>query len=168
VETRALTAIDVATFRSIRLEALRSNPEAFMSTYEVESAFDDATWSERLAGFEGRPGQVFTAECSGEVVGVAGVGWYVEPGETVLWGMYVRGSARGVGAGRMLVQACVDWARSHDADSMTLAVAPDNEAAISLYRRCGFVDVGEFATDPGKRCYRANAMRLMLSGARGV
>jgi GNAT superfamily N-acetyltransferase len=40
--------------KSLRLQSLKSNPEAFSSTYEREIAFEDAIWENRLKNTEAR------------------------------------------------------------------------------------------------------------------
>ena len=37
---------------------------------------------------------------------------------------------------------CGEWARAHGLHKLTLGVFPQNEAAIALYRKCGFVEEG--------------------------
>ena len=57
-------------------------------------------------------------------------------------GMLVDRAWRGRGVGVALMQAAVDWARSHGLHKLCLEVFTHNAAAIALYRRCGFVDEG--------------------------
>ena len=51
---RVLNEEDVARYRSIRLRALQSNPEAFGSTYEQEAKFSIEQFAERLKPEEGK------------------------------------------------------------------------------------------------------------------
>ena len=53
-------------------------------------------------------------------------------------GLGVLPSAQGRGAGRALVEAAVDRARSAGAAKVTLAVLGSNGSARRLYERCGF------------------------------
>lgn len=59
-------------------------------------------------------------------------------------GISVHPKSQGLGVGRSLVQALLDWARTHrddDGGRMTrveLFVRSDNARAIALYRSCGF------------------------------
>lgn len=46
--SRPPTDADIAQHSCIRLDALRTNPESFLSTYERESKFDRAKWREKL------------------------------------------------------------------------------------------------------------------------
>jgi RimJ/RimL family protein N-acetyltransferase len=143
-EVHGLTDDDVALYRTIRLRALSSDPRAFGSNFERESAFDDETWRSRLRGIQGHPGVVHLAATeTGASIGVAGVGFTPdEPTSAYLWGMWVAPEARGTGASRALVAACIGWARSAGALHIVLDVKRDNTPAIALYERMGFVHSG--------------------------
>lgn len=52
--------------------------------------------------------------------------------------LYVREEARGAGLGRAIVEACFERARERGCKRIELDVNEDNEAAIALYRACGF------------------------------
>jgi len=49
--------------------------------------------------------------------------------------VFVSHAARGKGYGDMLVEACEQWAWSHDADSIELTSRPAREAANALYQK---------------------------------
>jgi RimJ/RimL family protein N-acetyltransferase len=49
---------------------------------------------------------------------------------------------RDVGIGSALVGAAVDWARARGLGKLSLGVFPDNERAIAVYERAGFVREG--------------------------
>ena len=67
LQIRRLETSEAALYRDIRLEALKSNPEAFSSTFEKENA-------QPLSWFEGVVGRadIFGAFLDGVLVGVAG------------------------------------------------------------------------------------------------
>lgn len=84
--------------------------------------------------------RTFVAETAGEIVGEllvieSGFGF----GEI---GMLVAADWRGRGIGTALVETAIDWARNRGLHKLTLSVFPHNEAAIALYRKCGFVEEG--------------------------
>jgi ribosomal protein S18 acetylase RimI-like enzyme len=142
IEIRRLASgniADAALFRDIRLEALRTNPEAFGSSFDVESAQPASWFSDRLGS-----SVILGAFRDTELVGIAG--FAVQQGRKsahkgLLWGMYVRPNARAIGVGRRLVEAILDVARQH-VELIQLSVVRDNAAARGLYASLGFVDYG--------------------------
>ncbi|MHB8267643.1 GNAT family N-acetyltransferase [Bradyrhizobium sp.] len=141
IEIRRLTQADpdVLLYRDIRLEALKANPEAFGSTFEIEDAQPLNWFSARLGSSE-----LLGAFCDAKLVAIAG--FAIQQGQKeahkgMLWGMYVRPAARRTGIGRRLVEAIVDLAR-HRVELIQLAVVRDNEQARRLYASLGFREYG--------------------------
>jgi len=136
---RRLSPSVADTFRSIRLEALQNDPEAFGSTFEKESAQPDQYFIDRVtrnAVFGG-----FTGE---KLLGVAG--FYPLEGtkmkhKGVLWGMYVRPEARGTGLAAALVEDLLQYA-SAQVEQVQLTVAAGNPRARRFYQRMGFIEYG--------------------------
>ena len=118
--------------------ARRRDPQAFGSTHERESAFDDETWTARLTGFDGHAGVVIVHEGQAEDDGVVGIGWAPEPGVTWLWGMWVEPTARRSGVAVELLEAAVAWAREAGSQVVQLWIMEGNDAAGRLYERAGF------------------------------
>ncbi len=159
---RALTVEDVALYREIRLDALRTDPAAFASTYDREAAFDDSDWRRRLTSTEHRPFCTFVEEADGRAVATAGIGiteWDASP---MLEAMWVRPEARGTGAGRRLVEATLDWAKDRGDAEVVLWVVKDNAPAIALYTACGFVASGKTDTVPSNPCAEELEMRYTV------
>ena len=141
IEIQRLTQSDsdVLLYRDIRLEALKANPEAFGSTFEVEHAQPLSWFSARLGSSE-----LLGAFCDAKLVAIAG--FAIQQGQKkahkgTLWGMYVRPAARRIGIGRRLVEAIVDLAR-HRVELIQLTVVRDNELARDLYASLGFREYG--------------------------
>lgn len=57
-------------------------------------------------------------------------------------GMMVAADSRGRGVGTALVEAAIEWARARGLHKLVLGVFPQNDVAIGLYRKIGFVDEG--------------------------
>lgn len=136
---RLLTPADAAIYRRIRLEALAAHPEAFSSTLARERDEPLSWFEERLTASD-----VFGAFIEQELVGVAG--FRRQDGaklahKGVLWGMYVRRTARTSGVGRSLVEAVVAHAAAR-VEQLQLVVVSENEAALRLYTAAGFVAYG--------------------------
>jgi RimJ/RimL family protein N-acetyltransferase len=59
------------------------------------------------------------------------------------FGMLIRKDCRGMGIGRMLLQALLDWAEANPLiEKVNLGVFSTNHRAISLYKKMGFVEEG--------------------------
>jgi RimJ/RimL family protein N-acetyltransferase len=139
IQVRRLAPSEGAAYREIRLEALRTNPEAFGSTYRAESMRPPEHFSERVASCP-----VFCAFRDAEIVGMAGFlgrEGAKDAHKGYLWGMYVRSGARNAGVGRKLAHAVIDYARQH-VEVLQLDVVSENEAARRLYASLGFVEYG--------------------------
>lgn len=88
---------------------------------------------------------VFLARRAGTTVGTVSVRVH-DDGTAELKRMYVRPVARGTGIADLLVHAAIDEARARGCDVLWLETHPVAMArAVSVYRRCGFVEA-----DPAK------------------
>ena len=135
---RQLTPNDIETLRAIRLEALRTDPDAFGSTLEREEGRSDDDWRAWL----GR-GVTFVAEVDGEPSGlVVALAQDDDPSTCGIYAMFVTTRARRSGVGQALVEAAVDWAASVRAERVVLMVIEGNAPAINLYKSCGFTFTG--------------------------
>jgi RimJ/RimL family protein N-acetyltransferase len=139
IQSRQLTPADAASFRELRLEGLRLNPEAFGSTYEFEK--DQPL--ERYTGWLTNS-TVFGAYQNSELIGTASftqLSGQKDSHKSLLRAMYVRPSHRRTGAGRQLVQAIVDHARPK-VEQLQLSVVSTNQPALRLYHSLGFRQYG--------------------------
>jgi len=134
-------------YRTVRLRSLRDSPDAFWMTSEEEEAFEDGRWQERLDS-----AATFVVVQGGVDVGVV-TGAAYEGRERVagLFGMWVAPEARGTGVADVLVDEVVAWARSEGFERLVLDVADENEVAIGLYERKGFLPTGRTAHMPAPR-----------------
>ncbi|MFI0822174.1 GNAT family N-acetyltransferase [Streptomyces sp. NPDC021098] len=138
VRLRVLTADDWPLWREVRLAALTDAPHAFRSTLADWHRGGEERWRARLE----MPGAFHVvAVREGRAVGVAG-GVPAEDGVRRLQSVWVGPAARGHGVGDRLIAAVEGWARRTGGTTLKLSVIPGNEAAIALYRRNGFVDLG--------------------------
>jgi len=159
---RRLTISDVEAFRAIRLEALKTNPEAFGSTFEEESVAPPSRYSEWLAN-----SQIFGAFVQEKLAGIAAFGIYdgrKDAHKGWLRSMYVSPNYRGSGAASHLVEAVIAAARSQ-VEILHLVVVSENTAAIRLYRKFGFQQYGtdRRALKDNGRYYDEILMRLDLT-----
>jgi GNAT superfamily N-acetyltransferase len=137
IQVRQLTPADAVSYRDIRLEALKLNPEAYGSTFEPENARPLSWFADRL-----ETSSVFGAFDGSELAGVAtfSIGERLkEAHKGLLRGVYVRPGARKAGVGRRLVETIIDFARPQ-VELIQLAVVSEN--ARRLYASLGFVEYG--------------------------
>ncbi|POS79495.1 hypothetical protein DHEL01_v202117 [Diaporthe helianthi] len=163
-------------YRQLRLTALQTSPDAFSSTYDVESAFDDNVWEQRLCE-NGKE----TFICAASHITSGTTEWVgqltlrgplsrsdydlpeesgqppADPGEHVeLWQMlslFNLPDHRGRGLAKKLCQEALFYLENERPASslvVRLMVKPQNSAAVHLYQSLGFEDVG--------RCTLAEAL----------
>ena len=142
IGVRALQAADWEVFRTIRLEALRTEPGVFSAKHDVEAAQDQAWWEVRMRSSRH---QVFGAFASGEPVGTIGAfTWNEDPsGATAILAMlFVRQGSRGQGVTGPLFSAALDWARGQPGfRQVVVAHRASNIASMRSILRHGFAEV---------------------------
>ena len=136
---RRLLPADAAAYRALRIEGFATHPMDFRYSVADEEATSIADAERRLA--ESFVAGAFADE---ELVGIGG--WTRFAGEKLhhkglLWGMYVRPTARGSGAADAIVRAIVD-AAAREVRLLVLTVAEHNGRARRLYERWGFAEYG--------------------------
>jgi ribosomal protein S18 acetylase RimI-like enzyme len=139
LSVRRLGPENAAAFQALRLEGLMRHPCDFAASHDEEVGESLAEITARL---ERQP--VFGALDGADLIGMAG---FAVPSlakkrhKGVLWGVYVRETARGRGLGRALVLALIEHARAHVVQ-LHAAVVTSNAAARELYRSLGFATYG--------------------------
>jgi ribosomal protein S18 acetylase RimI-like enzyme len=140
IDLLKIGADDWPLWRKLRLEALAEAPYAFSATlaYWQGEGDTEARWRGRLSDV---PLNI-VAEWQKTAAGMAS-GTAPDPdGSVELISMWVAPFARGQGVGDALVDAVIAWAREQQATRVVLAVFAQNERALALYRRRGFIDAG--------------------------
>lgn len=105
------------------------------------SGFDEPWSAESLAELMIMPGAVTLIAYTGDQP----IGFVLARfggGEAEIITICVLPEGRGRGAGQLLMAQAIAAVAARGADTIFLEVADDNLPAISLYRRCGFVEVG--------------------------
>ncbi|VVP15785.1 Mycothiol acetyltransferase [Pseudomonas fluorescens] len=138
-----LEAGHALAYRALMLEACDLHPQAFTSTVRERAVMPLSCWESRLTS---KLDVVFGAFEEGVMAGIVGLAF--EPREkarhkATLFGMYVSAKARQRGLGYTLVQAALTEAQDHQGLRLVqLTVTAGNDAAINLYKRCGFIQFG--------------------------
>ena len=143
-----LSLADVPRYRALMLHAYEAAADAFTSTAEERAAEPDAWWAARVADPRGLS-LAFGAFDGDELVGTVTLEFTAKPKtrhKAHLIGMFVNAAARGLGAGRALVDAALAAAAERPGVKVvTLTVTEGNVPALALYRACGFQ---AFGTEP--------------------
>jgi len=140
---RRLRPDEWAALRDLRLRALATDPDAFGGTLAEAEAHPDEVWQAR-ANDPAAPILVAEAIHTDGLIGMAILA--LAPDERAgasLYSMWVAPQAREQGVGAALVDAVVDRARAAGCPAIGLGVTTTNTAAIALYVRKGFADIGE-------------------------
>ena len=83
---------------------------------------------------------IAVAELDGEKVGYANI--HIVRGESQLYAIAIDSKFRGQGIGEILLSHMIDKSRELGCNVMTLEVREGNTAAIELYKKMGFTEVG--------------------------
>ena len=130
------------------LEAYELAADAFTSTAAERSAEPESFWVNRIADPSGTS-VVFGAFDDQDLVGTVALEFTAKPKtkhKAHVIGMYVKPTARSSGAGRSLLMATINHAKSiPQLLQLTLTVTAGNAPAIGLYRSLGFQ---EYGTEP--------------------
>lgn len=145
IHIRAFDPHEWRTYKDLRLRALADSPDAFGSTLVREQDRSDAEWSSRLSPHAGSSWDLpLIAEEDGVPAGLA---WCriesADPSVANLYQMWVAPDYRGLGAGRLLLEAAIAWARSKGAACLELGVTCRDSPAMRLYQTAGFEPLGQ-------------------------
>lgn len=141
---RPLDERDAALFRTVRLRALREEPDAYGSSYDEQKDRPLAAFEERLRPTDER---VTLGAFEGETL-VGTITFTRDTGakdrhKGVITTMYVAPEARGRGVGRALLLAAIARARAMPGvEQIHLGVVTTNTAARALYASVGFSTYG--------------------------
>ena len=137
---RRLTGADAQDWRALRLEALSTYPQAFLTTYDEAAAVPLEDIATRLEA--GHTYAVFTA---GRMVGIGSLIPLMKAQtrhRAEIGAFFVQPVAQGSGAANALMQGIIEAASEQGIWQLELYVAASNARAIRFYARHGFVEVG--------------------------
>ncbi len=128
-------------YKTLRLRALKDDPQAFGSSYAKEVAYSDEKWREKTND------NVFFACNGNDLVGMMGI-WQSEDDKNNkvanVFGVYVIPEFRGKGISKMLMQSLVEELKtSPNISKLKLTVNKDQVSAVKLYEAFGFKTMKE-------------------------
>ncbi|GIO64012.1 N-acetyltransferase [Paenibacillus cineris] len=167
MEIRILDSQDAQIYRELRLKSLKENPEAFLTTYEIEKDKPIEQLRRNLIASDHR----FTlgAFINGGLIGI--VTFVRESNPKIvhkgnIYAMYVTPEFREKGIGKSLVQELINKAKHCEGlEQINLTVISNNNAAKRLYETIGFVTYGteQNALKNGYQYWDENLMVLRLN-----
>jgi len=157
VDIELLTSDEWQRYRSLRLASLADSPDAFGTTLAAARTLTEVEWKNRLI-------ELPTLVAALDEVDVGTVRVATDDTDSTaayLISMWVAPEARGRQIGESLIQSAISLARSKNYRMMSLDVADNNTAAISLYERMGFEPNGETGTLPEPRTHVSEHRRVL-------
>jgi ribosomal protein S18 acetylase RimI-like enzyme len=144
MQIRRLVPEDLQAYRTIRLQSLLEEPIAFGSSHEQESAQPLQYFADHLAPDSDRILLgAFQADSLIGIVGLSRETSIKEQHRAFLRAMFVSADHRGKGIGQLLMTEAIAIANAMTGlRQITLSVTASNVAALSLYRRNGFLEYG--------------------------
>ncbi len=151
-------AVDWDRFRTIRLQALQSDPDAFGSTLVEELNQSPSFWKSRLQS----DATTLIASFDQQDVGIVTLAPHWEDAESVgIFSVWVTPTARGQGVGDTMMEKCISIAKEQGFLRARLEVGDYNSAAISFYARWGFEPSGHTATLKAPRSHITEHERVL-------
>ncbi|WP_027956577.1 GNAT family N-acetyltransferase [Halobacillus kuroshimensis] len=140
METRELNRSDAEAYFELRLEALLTNPDAFITTYEQEKQKPNPieTTAERLESKDTRTFGLFSGE---KLAGVVTLVRETHPKfrhKASIVAMYITPEVRRTGGAMLLLEELIQHARAVEVEVLHLSVVTENTPARELYRKLGF------------------------------
>ncbi|WP_166376028.1 GNAT family N-acetyltransferase [Aeromicrobium phragmitis] len=145
---------DWRRWRELRLRALAEDSAAFARSAHgwIRGGDTEERWRERLAGDD----RFFIASDRGVDLGIVGASPRGD-GSVELISMWVAGTRRGRGIGRILVQRVLEVAQTRP---VVLRVMADNASAVGFYLAMGFAFDGAVPDEEGTLTMRRPAPGL--------
>ena len=165
LEIRRITDQDGPVLRSIRLAALRTDPNAFGSTYADQASYPASRWQAMAVdAAHGADSCLVLAFRGGQPAGM--VRSVRDPRRPRVFGVYsvwVAPAARRAGVGRALMDAIEEWVRTAGGSSLELTVMEDGDAAQALYEASGYRFDGRREREIGARAAELGMSKSLSS-----
>ncbi|MEO5991347.1 MAG: GNAT family protein [Ferruginibacter sp.] len=142
---RLLQVVDKNLYRQIRLKCLQNAPENFGITYKEELNKKSLKFDEAIDN-PNSPNFIYGAFDNAELIGICGFTLHdrlkkLNQGDISQF--YVTSAYTGKGIGNSLLRNTINKAFNNlSLEQILLAVMSENEAAISFYKKLGFVKYG--------------------------
>ncbi|MYL51116.1 GNAT family N-acetyltransferase [Halobacillus litoralis] len=144
MQVRELNQADAKEYYHLRLEALLTNPDAFITTYEQEKQRPDPinTISQRLESETARTFGLFVEETLAGVVTLVRETHPKFSHKASVLAMYINKDHRRKGGAELLIKELIQFAYAIELEVLHLSVVTDNHPARELYKKLGFHTYG--------------------------
>ncbi|MBB2148082.1 GNAT family N-acetyltransferase [Pedobacter gandavensis] len=123
-------------YKSIRLEALQTNPEMFGSNYQKEAAYSQNDW---VAFLENDARAIFGLYDMESLIGLTGVAIKKEDAtKAILFASFIKPLYRGKGLSKLFYEARIDWAKEKKCHIIVVSHRAGNEISRAANQRFGF------------------------------
>lgn len=123
-------------YKSIRLEALHTNPEMFGSNYAKEVAYSQNDW---LSFLENESRAMFALYHGKSLIGLSGVTLKKDDATiAVLFASFIKSAHRGKGLSKLFYKARIDWARQKKCGLIIVSHRVGNTLSKAANQRFGF------------------------------
>lgn len=130
---RQLLEKEAALYKSIRLEAIQTEPAMFRCTTPAEADLTDAQWSERIKD----PRAVFGLFANNELVGMTSI-LLLNEHEGYMGQSYVRKEHRGKGLASLFYKIRMAWASARQLNQLSVSHRESNLISKAANQRFGF------------------------------
>lgn len=135
--TVRLNSSDLESLKSIRLEALKKEPNVFGSSFERESQMTDGEWLDRLGN---KGSAYFALKVGADIIGLTGILTNKDNSiQAILIASYIREEYRGRGGSELLYIARIDWARENGFSEIIVSHRASNISSKMANQKHGFV-----------------------------
>lgn len=147
ITIKPLNSQDWQKYKQIRLEALKTNPTAFLNTFEDVSGYPDDKWQEQLKKSAKKDGVFYLFAFDNEkIIGMNGMYWDNKPvikHIAEVFGVFVNPGYRGKGIGKRLMNEMIfEISNNPQFTKIKIGVNAENEPAYNLYISTGFKAIG--------------------------
>ena len=123
-------------YKSIRLTALKTNPEMFGSTYANESTYTRNDWTSLL---ENELRGMFAMYHEKSLVGLSGVAIRKEtPTTAIFFAAFIEPAHRGKGLSKLFYEARMEWVHKKQCSLITISYRSGNTTSEAAIKRFGF------------------------------
>jgi GNAT superfamily N-acetyltransferase len=136
IEITLATAGDATRLREVRLNALKDAPYAFGAEFDVDKAKPITFWQEALLA-----SNWFFISKDGTDIGLIGIEAASADRGSDCWifGWWLAAEFRGLGIPALILKKIDEFCLANKWHRQGLGVWPENERAISAYRKLGFI-----------------------------